>query len=31
VDPSKLGGEFSKVVEDEIIGTNCELKVRLNH
>jgi len=30
VDPSKLGGEFNKVVEDEIIGIDCEIKIRLN-
>ena len=27
VDPSKLGGEFNKVVEEEIIGIDCEIKV----
>ena len=29
VDPSKLGGEFSKIVEDEVIGTNCNIEVLL--
>jgi len=31
VDPTKIGGEFSKVIEDEVLGTNTEILVRLNH
>lgn len=31
VDPNNLGTEFSKIISDEIIGTNTEIVTRLNH
>jgi hypothetical protein len=30
VDPSKIGTEFSKIIEDEIIGTSAVATIRLN-
>lgn len=31
VNPDALGSEFSKVVSDEVVGTDADLVLRLNH
>ena len=30
VDPDKIGTEFSKVINEEVLGTNAKLKIRMN-
>lgn len=30
VDPDKIGTEFSKIINEEILGTNAKLKIRMN-
>ena len=30
VDPTRLGTEFAKVIDDELLCTSCTLKIRLN-
>jgi len=31
VEPNNLGSEFSKILSDEVLGTNTEIIIRLNH